>query len=152
MAYSIIEQQTRDIDIFVKDNNKKIHITSAGGRLPDILAENDIRNELIISQRNNFVENFDFIVNPNLNDILNFATENDLENYLTDFTFMAKCGFYSYDKSNLGNFEDQTYHLVAWPGKRINNNTNSLIYEQLISIDRILPTELSPFNLFEYLR
>jgi hypothetical protein len=152
MAYSIIEQHTRDIDIFFKDNNKKIHITSAGGRLPEILAENDVRNELIISQRNSFVENFNFIVNPNLRTILNFDGENYLENYLSDFIFMAKCGFYSYDKSNLGNFEDQIFHLVAWPGERLNNNADLLIFEQLMPLNRILPTELTPFNLFEYLR
>jgi hypothetical protein len=28
---------------------------------------------------------------------------------------MAKKGLFSFDKTNINNQEDQTYHLVAWP-------------------------------------
>jgi hypothetical protein len=151
MAYSIIEQQTRDIDVFLKDNNKLIHIASAGGRLPQFLAENDITNELIINQRNTFSENYEVEINQNLNQILNLETQNDLENYLADFIFMAKCGFYSYDKSKLGDFEDTNFHLVAWPGRKINENKNPLIFEKIISINSIIPTDLNSFDLSEYI-
>ena len=64
---------------------------------------------------------------------------------------MAKCGFYSYDKSKLGDFEDTNFHLVAWPGRKINENKNPLIFEKIISINSIIPTDLNSFDLSEYI-
>lgn len=141
MAYSIIEQYSRDIDYFFKDTEKLIHVASAGGRLPPIIVENDYLNELIAEQRNNFLELNDIEINPNLNEIINFNTDDDRNNYLEDFIFMAKCGFYSYDKTILGDFENNHYHLVAWPK---NKSLNKIKYNSLNYIDYQL--NISPKN------
>ena len=45
MAYTLIELQTRDLNIYCEDSSKLIHIVSAGGLLPRPLVENGIQNE-----------------------------------------------------------------------------------------------------------
>ena len=147
MAYSLIEQETRDLDIFFKDNSKLIHIASAGGQIPNQLAENDKQNEEFASEILNFEQTFDVEVNENLVEFVNIP-DNGLERYLRDFVLMASRGFYSYDKTKLGNFEDQFFHLVARPKKNGNQKLISKT-QTLLKINTDLPTEFISFNLFE---
>lgn len=140
---------TRDIDWFIIDiKNKPIHVASAGGRLPNYILDNDRLNKNILkSLRKSEKEDFPFEINPNLNQILEFESERMRFLYLRDFIFMASKGFYSYDKTILGNFENPMYHLVAWP-------TNSIIldiemYSTIPHLKDEFPTSINPFNLFE---
>lgn len=147
MAYSIIEQETKDLDLFFKDNDKPIHIASAGGQIPFLLAENDIQNEEFSSEVSTLEEIFEIETNPGLIDLLNITTEN-LQAYLNDFISMARKGFYSYDKTNLGDFENAYFHLVAKP-KPLMDLKISTLTEKLLKIDTVLPTDFTSFNLFE---
>lgn len=146
MAYSIIEQELRDLDIFFKDNKKCIFLTSAGGRIPNILADNDISNEDFSSTVLSLEELYEVEINNNLVELLNLENETA---YLEDFLLMAKRGFYCYDKTNLGNFSDTMFHLVAKP-KNADKLFKSSKTENLLTISLSeLPINYTPFNLFE---
>lgn len=147
MAYTLIEQETRDLDIFFKDNSKLIHLASAGGQIPNRLSENDIQNEEFAAQISEIEESFEIEINQNLSEFVNIP-ENGQERYLRDFVSMAKRGFYSYDKTRLGKFEDPFFHLVARPIKKENKILITKT-EKLMKIGTELPTEFISFNLFE---
>ena len=151
MAYSLIEQQTRDIDwfIFEFNNFNYCHFASAGGRLPRIIQENDLLNEEInqIIKRFENEKKFEYEINPNLRSIMNFENEELYQEYVRDFINYAQIGFYSYDKTYLNNFDDMTYHLVAYP----KNYQRALIenrYLELLSISKntILNNSIIPFD------
>lgn len=147
MAYSIIEQATKDLDIYFKDKFKLIHIASAGGNLPNQLAENDLLNEDFASTITNFEELYEFEVNPNLTGLLNL-NDTGLDLYLIDFVLMAKRGFYSYDKTILGDFSNPMFHLVARP--ILTDNAKAIVNtEILLKIGIVLPTHFDSFNLFD---
>lgn len=147
MAYSIIEQATKDLDIFFKDKFKLIHIASAGGNIPNQLADNDYLNEDFASTITILEESYEFEVNPNLTELLNL-NDTGLDLYLIDFVFMAKRGFYSYDKTNLGDFSNPMFHLAARP--IMPDNTEAIINsEMLLKIGIDLPTHFDTFNLFD---
>src|SRR5574343_1826661 len=132
MAYSLIEQETRDLDIFFKDSSKLIHIATAGGQIPNQLADNDKQNEEFASEVSNLEQTFEVEVNQNLAEFVN-VPDNGLERYLRDFILMASRGLYSYDKTKVGNFEDQFFHLVARP-KKAENQLLSTKTENLLTI------------------
>lgn len=147
MAYSEIEQQTRDLDLFFRDNEKFIHIATAGGQIPTFLANNDILNEAFAAEIKQSIGNSQIQTNPNLLQILQL-TEDRLEYYLQDFVEMAKRGFYSYDKSKLGSFENRLFHLVAWPDR--NQNAVAVKSIMLPRINNTVSIDFEPFDLFEY--
>lgn len=113
MAYSDIEIYTRDIDWFIQDSQLiNIHAASAGRNIPDIIIQNNILNEDLLNQFLNLPKKYEKIeTNPNLQ---NMGIENTKE-YLSDFIDMAQKGFYSFDKTNINNPDDDRYHLVAYP-------------------------------------
>ena len=157
MGYSILELSTLDLDIFVKDNSKYIHIATGGGNLPKALLNSDAYNESLREILRN-IPQFDFDIpieiNPNLTDITGINDE-QLEDYLSDFTFFAKIGFYTYDKTKLGNFDDFTFHLVAKPKlDKANLAIKLFLNDQLriFNVDFNIPSEFVPFNLEEILK
>jgi hypothetical protein len=151
MAYSLIEQHSRDLDIFLLDSNKLIHFASGGGLLPERAINSDEYNNLILAEISQDLSEFEIEINPNLSELLNLNQEN-LERYLVSFIEMARKGFYTYDKSKLGNFEDQTFHLVAKPIRPQQN----ILFEKYYLFDKIInprtdfPTEFEPFNISQY--
>lgn len=152
MAYSLIEQHSRDLDIFLRDNSKFIHFASAGGMLPERAINSDEYNNLIIEAISQDKSELEIEINPNLIELLGL-NQDGLNRYLGSFVEMAKKGFFSYDKSKLGDFEDQTFHLVAKPKQP----TTNLLYEKYKILDKLIitqtdfPTEFKPFNIAEYL-
>ncbi len=114
MAYSLIEQESLDLDIFCLDNKKLIHIASGGGKIPNPLLETDVYNEPFLESVNDLGTEFEIDINPNLTELLDI-NDDELNNYLFSFINIAKKGFYTYDKTVLGSFEDMTFHLVAKP-------------------------------------
>lgn len=152
MAYSLIEQHSRDLDIFLRDSNKLIHFASGGGLLPERAINSDEYNNLIIAEISRDQSEFEIEINPNLSELLNLNQEN-LGRYLVSFIEMARKGFFTYDKSKLGNFEDPTFHLVAKP---IRPEPNALfekynIFDKIINPRTDFPTEFGPFNISQYL-
>jgi len=151
MAYSEIEQLSLDIDIFFHDNKKLIHLASGGGRLPKNLANTDSYNDVVREFLFNSSPEFEIDINPNLLQILNI-TEEGLDSYLSTFVEIAKRGFYSYDKSSLGNFQDMDFHLVAKP----KSNMKSITLLEKFEINNFmitqseLPETFDRFNLNEF--
>jgi hypothetical protein len=152
MTYSLIEQHSRDLDIFLRDNTKFIHFASGGGLLPVRTINSDEYNNLIIEALSQDKSELEIEINPNLSELLRLD-QDGLARYLGSFVEMAKKGFFSYDKSKLGDFEDQTFHLVAKP-KQV---TIELLYEKYNFFNNIImtqtdfPTEFKPFNITEYI-
>jgi hypothetical protein len=152
MAYSLIEQHSRDLDIFLRDSNKLIHFASAGGLLPIRTINSDEYNDLIIADISRDQSEFEIEINANLLELLNLNQDN-LERYLASFIEMAKKGFYTYDKSKLGNFEDQTFHLVAKP-LRADMHAQSEKYrffDKIISTRTDFPFDFQPFDISQYI-
>lgn len=143
MAYSEIEQYSYDLDLFCKDKLKHIHIATGGGKIPDLLADSDFQNEEFKTYVNDLEENFEIEINPNLIDLLDLDGPG-LESYLTDFRVYASKGFYSYDKTNIGEFEDSTFHLVAKPRK---NSSKERINPDILSLRNNLPDSFDPFSI-----
>lgn len=147
MAYSEIEQSTLDLDLFLKDKNKHIHIASGGGKIPNRLANSDNVIEEFKSLVNNLEDNFEVDINPELPQILNLE-ENGIQSYLNDFVKYAKQGFYSYDKTKLGDFDDMTFHLVAKP----RNGRLKLVKDiDILYSENILPESFQTFKLNEFI-
>jgi hypothetical protein len=146
MAYSRIEQETRDLDLFFRDRTKLVHIATAGGRIPEVLAESDRQNEDFAQSIEAVKSIFEIEVNPNLREILGLS-DNGLEGYLRDFVDMAKRGFYSYDKTKIGNFDDGTFHLVARPKGNHRFNLENALPNFVVEVE--LPVDFDTFNLFK---
>jgi len=155
MAYTINEQHSRDIDwYFIDCSNSPIHVASAGGRLPNVISENDIINNQIHSAIMDFDGGMEFEINPNINNILlsNLTGKVSMTYYLKDFVNMARRGIISIDKTYLGNYDDPFYHIVAWPKKRIfiDKYTKFNVLNKLIRIDKIISTHnFEKFNLLK---
>lgn len=152
MAYSLIEQSSQDLDIFFSDGEKLIHFASAGGRIPDRLLNSDNYNQIVTNAIAVNSPNFEIEINPNLSEILGLNNQN-LESYLTSFTEMAKKGFYSYDKTKIGEFDDQNFHLVAKPKSPL--TTNTLFNTHKINVDMIkveinLPKSFEVFDITKF--
>lgn len=133
------------MNVHFKDNEKLIYITSAGGQIPNQLAEHGAEFEDVHSAMKKLAPKYEVEVNPDLSKFLTFS---DREKYLSEFVEMAQRGFYSYDKTKVGLDEDPLFHIVAWPKTDDNNvisDTNALL-----SINKSLPANYSPFNLFDY--
>lgn len=143
MAYTDIDLQTLDLDIFFTDNKKLIHITSAGGNLPKSLTDTDTYNQSIIEKTSIQPNEFEIEINPNLKN-------SDISSFIS----LAKKGFYSYDKYHLGNFQDTTFHLVARPKNCILPDQLLKKYKidnSLIVSSNIVPENFEPFNLKDYI-
>ncbi len=144
MAYSIIEQFSRDIDWYLLNGkNHFIHAASAGGTLPNIVKDNDFDNEQNHRIILGLPERYEIAVNPLLTEFLELTGSGDLNNYLTDFTLMARRGFYSYDKTYIDDLTNSDYHLVAWPKDYVFLK----YWTSLINIDIQIPKQNLPFDL-----
>ena len=147
MAYTQIEQSTLDLDLFLRDKNKFIHIASGGGRIPNSLANSDGVIEDFKANIDDLANDFEVQTNPDLLEILNIE-DHELESYLSDFIKYAERGFFTYDKTKLGEFDDMTFHLVAKPNK------GSLQLKRIFDIvnsENILPETFNAFTLTDYI-
>lgn len=100
-----------DLDFFLYDTEKIIHISTAGMELKNSIGEfnfNPISNfQTVLSYRRIF--RYETIKNLNRDNLTS------VEDYLYFFKFMAKRGFYSYDKVNIDEPDDYTFQLIAKP-------------------------------------
>lgn len=136
-----IEQQSLDIDWFFIDDSKIGFVASAGGKLPNSVANLDENIGKISSYFRSLPEKTEVIVNGKLEKIKN---TNITDNYLKDFLYMAKRGLYTFDKTSLNNFSDTNYHLVVKPKEHLKieelpneiiDLINNTIYKGNIDID-----------------
>jgi hypothetical protein len=120
--YTESEIHTRDIDWFCAINGIYVHVASAGGNIP-----NFINNYSVLRPSQRAAE---ALVDINTDDEIHIneaflrGMNVNLEHYLPSFVRMAKKGFYSFDRTNVDNPEDDHYHLVAWPTHSVSNVEN----------------------------
>jgi hypothetical protein len=104
-----------DINWYFLDRNMHmICVASGGGELPQFVAEAAQRNDSIHSA---FIEStplFESERNPNLTEYINLSNI-DSEQYYETFDFIARLGFYAFDKINISDPTDKRYILVAYP-------------------------------------
>lgn len=136
----IVEQFAFDFDWFFLDKSDHLcHVASASGRLPNGVSEMQVeelqRMSTLVRQ---LPERFDYEINPLLEGIKSFDNETQRFDYISDFVEFAKRGLYSFDKSNINNFEDNNYHLVAYPKDKV---TLGSPYFSLIVLDGIVEFE-----------
>ena len=143
MAYSDIEQYTLDLNIFFKDNKKIIHIASGGGKLPVVLLSSDRYNDTFEKKLMQLPPKFNIKINPKLSNMLKLKDE-ELAIYLSDFIEVAKRGIYSYDKTQLGDYDNMEFHLVAKP---IQKRKIKVDDTKLIKVNTVLTDEFEIFNL-----
>jgi len=103
-----VEQSTLDIDWFFTDGNEIGFVASGGGKLPISVALSIDNVSILASYFRQLSPISDVQVNPNINSKVD-------ERYLSDFVYMTERGLYSFDKTVLGDFSDESYHLVSTP-------------------------------------
>jgi len=151
MAYTLIEQYSRDIDwYFIDRNDRLVHVASAGGRLPKSIEPMDEIINTVHAEILDLPAIGDYNLNPNIDQIIGFESQELRTFYLSDFIEMAKRGLISIDKTILGNFEDPQYHLVAWPKDESSLALFFPRFESLIKVSKLLSTEIHvSFDLFQ---
>lgn len=117
MRYTEEMQSTLDIDWFAIDEHHAIaHFASGGGILPESIASAKEDNETLARFfRNLPVISDEFEVAPSVSEQLGSKNLPEQQRYLEDFIRMSQKGFFSYDKSGLGDFMNSEYHLVIIP-------------------------------------
>jgi hypothetical protein len=111
--FNILENENNfDLDFFLFDSFKIIHISTAGMTLINSLRDLNFKN-----YNSNFktVLNYRRTFNFELNVQLERDNTTERESYFSFFNLMAKRGFYSYDKVNIDNNEDYNFQLIAKP-------------------------------------
>ena len=117
MKYDDAYIYSKDIDWFCIIGDVFCHVASAGGMIPDSI--ND-REKLRGLQKRVFDSDFifdeeDIVVNEVF---LNQHFGNDEEArmaYMLSFMSMARKGLVSFDRTNVMDLNDQTYHIVCYP-------------------------------------
>ena len=159
--FSIENSRNYDLDLFLYDSKKIIHIATAGMELINTLNQIDfdpISNfKKVLSYRRMFryntIKNLD---RDNLNSVLD---------YIYFFNLMAKRGFYSYDKVDIDKRNDYTFQLISKPlyGRKIfipsvdhtvGNllSKRQLVYDlNFLSAKKDFPENFEYFNIQEYI-
>lgn len=153
--YTESEIHTRDIDWFCAINGIYVHVASAGGNIP-----NFINNYSVLRPSQRAAE---ALVDINTDDEIHIneaflrGMNVNLEHYLPSFVRMAKKGFYSFDRTNVDNPEDDHYHLVAWPTHSVSNvenipvvNTVGLYFDNPEIMNDIPLTEIIEHSLLNH--
>lgn len=112
-GYNILENDTNyDLDIFLYDNTKIIHLASGGMQLI-----NSLRKFNIQSHDSNLrkVLAYRRIFNYESNEQLERNNLTTIENYFYSFNIMSKRGFFSYDKVDINNSNDYKFQLISKP-------------------------------------
>lgn len=115
--------RTRDIDWFIKSGEYNIHATSCRGDLPDIVnnreyimsSYKDVDELPTIYQLDEIAINLDFIKKRIFENLQDEELYTAIRNYLPWFVNIARKGFVTFDKTNIEDFKDNEYHIVAFP-------------------------------------
>lgn len=117
MIYEDAYIHSKDIDWFCIIGDVFCHVASAGGLIPNII--ND-REKLRSLQKRVFDSDFIFdeeeiVVNEDFLD-QHFGDDKEARKaYMLSFMSMARKGFVSFDRTNVMDLNDQTYHIVCYP-------------------------------------
>jgi hypothetical protein len=116
MAYSLEEQYSLDINWYFTDRYNRLCVaTSAGGKLPTIIAENEKKNSQFHKVVIDLPEKFEIQRNLSLKNEVQGVYQENFDSYFRDFEILARKGFYVFDRFNLSESEDTRYNLVVYP-------------------------------------
>ena len=120
MKYSESYLTNHDIDWFGIVNGVYIHVASAGGDIPSQV--NDIERLKDIHRQISLLPDIytNEAIEYNETGIANILSQDSIglmerSQYIESFTAMARKGFVSFDRTNIGNPNDNQYHLVCKP-------------------------------------
>ena len=155
MAYSIEEQLAQDILWYFRDSYNHLCVAlSAGGLLPQSVAESDLSNNEFHAVIYGLPEVYEIARNEAIiNRIQGISLEN-LERYFLNFESLARRGLYVFDKFAIDNASDPNYFLVAYPIYDRYKNAYPINKQLLSEIPRIRGRisgrYKNPFNLIRY--
>jgi|GEM_PF-1552437 len=138
-VYSKIMQQTSDVDWFGCDiAGNLFHVASGGGKVPKSISEDRTRsldvNRFVTELKMNQGPVF---VNSMVRPITEISNDSDFSNYVKTFENMSRKGFYSFDKTKLGDFSDENYHLVTKPGFPIDLDMLPTALQNVIKLTKL---------------
>lgn len=116
-----------DIDWFLIDMNSNIAVFSAGGGFMPNFIESNVEVHLSFTE---YIHDFKglsngFHINPelesfvNMNEIFPLNGKSKVDTYISYFSKLSSKGLYSFDKTDLENLDDDRYHLVTSPIKKL---------------------------------
>ena len=107
-----------DIDWFFVANGVYYHVASAGGGLPDQINDDEYLRKIQhqVELLPDIYTDEEIVYNEEA--IAGVLGENGVKggaHYIESFTAMSRKGFVSIDRTNIGDLEDNKYHVVCWP-------------------------------------
>lgn len=121
MRYSDSYIANHDIDWFCTIGGLCVHVASAGGKIPDLINDDDqlrtIQHQVELLP--DIYSDEDISYNEAAISRV-IGQENGPKaraQYLESFSAMARKGFISLDKKNIADPEDNHYHMVCWPSR-----------------------------------
>lgn len=149
-----------DLDIFMYDDEKLIHISTAGMNLINSLIEFRLSIYSNLKTVLGYRRKYNFEVNPNIQRE-NLST---LDNYTFFFKLMSKRGFYSYDKVDIDDTSNYQFQLISKPiyHKRlllnkaieignINNGITANYNLEIGKVNNNFPNNFEPFDIRQFI-
>ncbi len=132
-------QSYMDIDWFAVDiNGIIVNFASGGGQLPKSIASSKELTEKVFSYFDNLsYKEQNIFINDDLSQMKEFSSEEVRLKYLQSYVSMSKKGVYSFDKTILGNFDDEQYHLVCFPEACLKLDELPLDIQEILKQTRI---------------
>lgn len=117
MEYTEEMQSYLDIDWFAIDQKGHVmQFASLGGIIPQSVAKYKEDNEFVLDYfKNTKVLSVSVTINDDLSTQSKFLTEKSYDDYIRSAVSMAQKGLFAFYKSDINNFDDTNYHLVASP-------------------------------------
>ena len=128
MKYTKFYLYSHDIDWFFVVNGVYIHVASAGGNIPSQINNvNRLREiQYQIEMLQDIYTNEEIIYNEQaITNIISQTGVEERSQYIESFRAMSRKGFVSFDRTNIGDPEDNKYHLVCRP-KDLNRKPQGL--------------------------
>lgn len=149
MIYEDAYIHSKDIDWFCIIGDVFCHVASAGGLIPIIINDREKQRSL---QKRVFDSDFIFdeeeiVVNEDFLD-QHFGDDKEARiAYMLSFMSMARKGFVSFDRTNVMDLNDQTYHIVCYPKNPIRLQG----FQDLCKVEgNVLHKELANIPLLDY--
>ncbi len=149
MKYDDAYIYSKDIDWFCIIGDVFCHVASAGGMIPDVINDREKLRDL---QKRVFDSDFifqeeDIVVNEVFLD-QHFGDDEEARiAYMLSFMSMSRKGFVSFDRTNVMDLNDQTYHIVSYPKNPIRLQG----FQDLCKVEgNVLRKELANILLLDY--
>lgn len=149
MIYEDAYIHSKDIDWFCIIGDVFCHVASAGGLIPIIINDREKLRSLQkrVFDSDSIFDEEEIVVND---DFLDQHFGNDEEAriaYMLSFMSMARKGFVSFDRTNVMDLNDQTYHIVCYPKNPIRLQG----FQDLCKVEgNVLHKELANILLLDY--